>query len=115
MKIFGINFITKKEQAEFAALSSQVSELRNVVIAHEHELRTLKSVFPFDLGQRVYDIALKDAKGKFTKTKPSLKYSIINEVLVDEKNYFGLVKRLHRKDVFTERETAEEFLKFICK
>jgi hypothetical protein len=87
MNIFGITFTTKKEQSEaqakLAKLNNQISELKDVVIAHENELVFLRSVFPFNLGQRVYDISLKDAKGKFTKTKPSLKYSTINEIFVD--------------------------------
>lgn len=90
MKIFGFSFTTKKE------LSA--------------ELAAMKEVFPFKLGQIVYDVALRDVKGRYTKDAPSFEYSLINEVVVDEKNYFGLVERLKRQDVFIEREDAEIYL-----
>lgn len=102
MKIFGIEFTTKKE------LKAKVSKL-------ESELEYMQEAFPFDLGQTVYDVAFKDDKGRYTKTKPSLEHSIITTIVVDEKNYFSLVNRFRRKDVFMSRDAAETFLRFICK
>ena len=80
-----------------------------------HELEKMIEMFPFRLGQTVYDVALKNDKGRYTKTKPSFEHSTITEVAVDEKNYFSLVKRFRRNDVFFNVEDAEEYLKSICK
>ena len=81
----------------------------------KNELAVMKEMFPFVLGQTVYDVSLKNSKGRYTKTKPCLEYSTITAVVVDEKNYFNLVARLKRNDVFFSFATAEEYLKAICK
>ena len=81
----------------------------------QKELAAMKEMFPFMLGQNVYDVALKNDKGRYTKTKPSIEYSTITEVIVDEKNYFSLVKRFRRNDVFLSQTEAETYLKSICK
>jgi light-regulated signal transduction histidine kinase (bacteriophytochrome) len=109
MKIFGIECTTKKE------LRQMVSELYDELEACEDELNYKLNMFPFDLGQVVYDVALKNNKGRYTKTKPSFEHSTITEVTVDEKNYFSLVNRLRRNDVFFDYDSAEEYLKSICK
>ena len=108
MKIFGINFVTKKE------LKEQIFDLEMTVEELKGELAMRDEKYPLELGETVYDVALKNAQGKYTKTKPSLEYSTISEVVVDEKNYFTLVKRLKRNDIFTEREKAEDYLADIC-
>jgi hypothetical protein len=94
MNIFGINFITKKELKK--------------------ELTQMKEVFPFSLGQTVYDVQLKNDKGRYTKTRPSREYSTISEVVVDTRNYFSLVERFKRNDVFTEYEDAVVYLDLVC-
>lgn len=108
MKIFGTNFTTKKD------LKATVSELEAELEACVDELDYMHHTFPFYIGQTVY-VALKNDKGRYTKTKPSFEHSTITEVVVDEKNYFNLVKRLRRNDVFFEFKNAEEHLKSICK
>ena len=116
MKIFGLYITTKKGRLDYIeqhdlktrALTDEILELGD-------ELADLREQFPFDLGQVVYDVALKNAQGRYTKTKPSPEHSTITEVTVDEKNYFKLVDRLKREDVFFSREDAEEFIKAICK
>ena len=94
MQIFGINFTTKKEL--------------------KAELAKMKAAFPLTIGQVVYDVALKNEKGRYTKTHPSKEHCEIIEVTVDEKNYFNLVERIKREDVFVEREDAEIYLEFLC-
>jgi hypothetical protein len=94
MTIFGINFTTKKELNE--------------------ELAQMKEVFPFMLGQTVYDVQLKNDKGRYTKTRPAREYSTISEVIVDTRNYFSLVERFKRNDVFTEYEDAVVYLDLVC-
>lgn len=109
MKIFGINFTTKKE------LREQVADLMSEVEYLTEELNYLENTFPFDLGDVVYDVALRNDKGRYTKTDPSLEQSTITEITVDEKNYFSLVKRHERNDIFFTRAAAMEYLKSICK
>ena len=123
MKIFGINFVTKKElKAENDVLNSKVinqgleiAELRADLDGANDEILYLKHMFPFELGQVVYDVALKNAQGKYTKKNPSLVHCTITEVMVNDKNYFGLVKRLNNNDVFFTKKEAEKFLKSVCK
>ena len=101
MKIFGITYITKK------ALKKRVAEL-------ETELKTMKEAFPFTIGQIVYDVALKNAQGRYTTVNPSLEHSTISELVVNEKNYFKLIERSKRDDIFFDKEEAELFLKCAC-
>lgn len=108
MKIFGINFTTKKD------LLKTISVLEEDLEAAEDELEDLHEEFPFFIGQVVYDVALKNAQGRYTRTKPSREHSTITEVEVTEKNYFGLVNRFNRKDVFFDRDTAEAYLDSVC-
>lgn len=109
MKIFGINFETRKE------LKGQIFELNLSNKELEGELAQMQDRYPLDIGQVVYDIALKNAQGKFTKTKPSLEHCTITEVVVDEKNYFKLVARMRSKDVFMSEAAAKAYLESICK
>ena len=91
------------------------SELKATNVALMQELEEMVEMFPFKLGQTVYDVALKNDKGRYTKANPSIEHSTITEVVVDEKNYFSLVKRLGRNDVFFIIEDAEQYLATICK
>lgn len=116
MKIFGINFTTKKDlKKELADKKETILELRCDVEALAAELGCMRASFPFDLGQTVYDVALRNDKGRYTKTNPSYEQSTITEVEVNEKNYFGLKKRFENNDVFFSNEEAEEYLKTVCK
>jgi len=109
MKIFGINFTTKKD------LKKRVTELEAENEILYGELDGVAEDFPFDMGQIVYDVALKNAQGRYTKTKPSREHCTITAVEVNEKNYFGLVKRLNNNDVFFSQEDAESYLDHVCK
>lgn len=108
MKIFGITFTTKKFlNQRIAALEAE----NNILY---EELDGIAKDFPFDLGQVVYDVALKNAQGRYTKTKPSREHCTITEVEVNEKNYFSLKKRLENNDVFYDRAEADEYLESVC-
>jgi hypothetical protein len=109
MKIFGLHITTEKKYQKV------ITELQTKLDEDEKVLEAAFEEFPLVLGQKVYDIALKNDKGRYTKLNPSLEYCTITEVTVDEKNYFNLVKRFRRNDVFFTREEAEEFLKSVCK
>lgn len=121
MKIFGINFITKKE------LKNENSRLRfnlesankmiDEVISYNEEmglkLEDMLKTYPLTLGTTVYDLQLRGENGRYTRTKASREHSVINEIVVDKKNYFKLVDRLGY-DVFTSLEAANEYLDKIC-
>jgi hypothetical protein len=123
MKIFGINFETKKElRAENEELTYKIADLNLKVVELEdsldcaiEKLNFINKMFPLELDQVVFDVALKNAQGKCTKKKPSLKHSTITEVTVNEKNYFSLVKKLKSNGVFFSKKDAEKFLKSVCK
>lgn len=101
MKIFGIEFKTRKE-------------LKAEIVALMDELETKIEAFPFDLGQTVYDVQLRNEKGRYAKKNASLEHSRINEVVVDDKNYFGLVERYKKNDVFCSYEMARAYLESVC-
>ena len=114
MKIFGREFTTKKE------LKKEVAELKNALTEALGwrdralvDLCDMKRTFPFALGQTVYDVQLRNDKGRYAKKNISLEHSRINEVVVDTKNYFNLVERYERNDVFTDYESARAFLEGI--
>ena len=109
MKIFGINFVTKKE------LKNENFELQMSVKEFEGELAQMQEKYPLELGETVYDVALKNAQGKYTKTKPSIEHCTITPVTVDEKNYFKLVARMRNNDVFLSEAAAKTYLESICK
>jgi hypothetical protein len=75
----------------------------------------MEQKFPLDRCQVVYDVGLKNAQGRYTETKPAREHCTITEVEVNEKNYFGLVKRLKNCDVFLSQEDAESYLDSVCK
>lgn len=101
MKIFGKEFVTKKE------LKAKVTQLEN-------ELSVMRESFPFSLGQTVYDVQLRNEKGRYAKKNASLEHSLVNVVTVDEKNYFNLVERYKKQDVFTNAEAAQAFITNVC-
>ena len=101
MKIFGKEFITKKE------LKEKVAQL-------EAELSVMHLDFPFYLGQVVYDVQLRNEKGRYAKKNASLEHSLVNVVTVDMKNYFNLVERYKKQDVFTNADEAQAFINNVC-
>ena len=108
MKIFGLEFQTRKE------LKKRNYELECELWAISESLANLKEEFPFTLGQTLYDVQLRNDKGRYAKKNVSLEHSLINEVTVDEKNYFGLVERYKRMDVFTSYDRAKKYLEEVC-
>lgn len=101
MKIFGKEFVTKKE------LQAQVSEMA-------FKLAAFETAFPLTLGRTVYDVQLRNDKGRYARKNASLEHSLINPVVVDEKNYFSLVERYRTYDVFLDEETARAHLEAVC-
>jgi hypothetical protein len=115
MKIFGKEVQTKKKlKARIAYLEEELASLRTVNGGLYDRLAEMTTTFPLELGQTVYDVQLRNANGRYTKKHPSLEHSLINEVVVDTKNYFGLVERMRKLDVFRDREGAQRALEFAC-
>ena len=122
MKIFGLTITTKDVDAIIDSLNTAIEELQEEnedlgisVKELEGELAQMQEKYPFEMGDTVYDVALKNAQGKFTKTRPSLEHCTITPVVVDAKNYFKLVERYRRNDVFESERDAKEHLESICK
>ena len=112
-------FITKKKK--ISKLEEELENMRttnNELLVTNNDLSNeiieMKSKYPFEMGQTVYDLQLRSSKGRFTKTKASREHSLINEVVVDKKNYFNLVDRYASKDVFKDRVEAEKYLESVC-
>ena len=89
-------------------------ELVQRVEATARELDRMHELYPLSIGSIVYDLQLRGDNGRYTRTKASREHSLINEVVVDTKNYFKLVARMHAKDVFTSKKAAERELDKIC-
>jgi hypothetical protein len=122
MKIFGKEFVTRKQlKAENNKLMHRLSRLENTydtllktLDGVTIELEDYTSTFPFKLGQTVYDLQLKNESGRYTKKNASIEHSMINEVIVSEKNYFGLVARYRNHDVFMTYDDAIKYLASAC-
>lgn len=122
-------WITKKFlKKENTSLKAELKNVKSVleaetavkkeVIEYNEELSDklefMMKTYPFEIGQTVYDVQLRSAKGRFTKTKASREHSLINEVVVDKKNYFNLVDRYNAQDVFMTLADAEARLYAVC-
>lgn len=105
MRIFGIKVETKKE------LRMKIQALTEALDATREDLAVN---FPLYMGATVYDIQLRGDNGKYTKTKASKEHSLINEVVVDTKNYFKLAERYRNYDVFLSYADALARLDEIC-
>lgn len=122
MKIFGINIETKADlrkeieqlQRKVCDLNAALTYANNIACDYAAKLTSFEQEYPLTIGQTVYDIQLRNNKGRYTKTKASRQYSHINEVVVDKKNYFNLVGRYHSKDVFIDKVDAENYLDSVC-
>ena len=122
MKIFGITIETKKElRACVAKLEAELKtacSINEQVIEYNEEigvaLEEMKKTFPLTLGETLYDIQLRGEDGKYTKTKASKEHSIINEVIVDKKNYFKLMDRMEKLDVFKTYDEAVARVEDVC-
>ena len=115
MKFLWFNITTKKE------LRNEISKLTrdniDLLIAKNHlrnELAEYKKAFPFKLGDTLYDVQLRSAKGRYTKTHPSKAQSKVNPVVVNENNYFELIHRMDSQDVFYDEEAAINHIEILC-
>ena len=107
---------TKKKLKE--QISVLEEQLTKEIIVNEDlnaQMEEIKNKFPFEIGQTVYDLQLRTDKGRYTKKNASREHSVINEVVVDKKNYFNLVDRYKSKDVFATRVMATKYLDELCK
>ena len=121
MKIFGIEIETKaslKNKLEITEQQLKYAQatVQNLVHTNnelKQDIEKYSTMFPLIVGDTVYDLQLRSASGRYTKKNASKQYSQINEVVVDEKNYFKLVARLGT-DVFTSKDAAVNYLCSVC-
>lgn len=99
---------------DLAAANKMIEVMSNYNEELADKVEEMMDNYPFNIGDVVYDLQLRSATGRFTKTKPSRKYSVINEVVVDKKNYFKLVDRLASNDVFKSYDECEAYLASVC-
>lgn len=115
MKFLWFNIETKKElKHKIDVLEGDLIDAEEEIEHQENELNYYKQFFPLVLGSTVYDIQLRDVKGKYTKENASREHSYFNQVEVTEKNYFSLVERWKNQDVFLEESEANKYLDEVC-
>lgn len=115
-------FVSKKKlKAIIAEQTSKIEHQNDVITKLTHTTVELTSAldkmyeeFPFTLGQEVFDLQLRNSKGKYTKNNPAKNYSVVNVVVVADHNYFDLVRRYREHDVFLTYAEAEAYLAKIC-
>lgn len=102
MRFLWFNVETKKElRAKISRLEAMILKLEdqnNSIRKYNEDIAELcgdmRSRFPFDIGQTVYDIQLRGENGRYTRTKASREHSLINEIVVTSRNYFKLKLRI---------------------
>ena len=108
----------KKLKAQNAALEAALETLKAdcalLEAAYKAKVEVLEEMYPFSMGQIVYNVNLRSATGRFTKTKVSKEHSYVDEVVVNKTNYFKLVDRYANKDVFMTLKAAEDFIASIA-
>lgn len=111
-------WISKKKFQSMEDELISLLEVREKLVTINEELadkvEDMLAKYPFELGQVVYDLQLRNDKGRYTKKNPSRTHSVVNEVTVDKKNYFTLVDRFIAKDVFKTLKEAEKHLDEVC-
>ena len=116
--LFKTKAALNKQIEELTAELSETKKLLEAVKADNHAITNkfynVKKQFPLNLGATVYVLELKNERGRYVKNKPSLEHSNIQEVVVDEKNYFRLVNRYRVNRLFSTIEEAEHELDVLC-
>ena len=126
MKGMYFSFFTKKGEKEMKFVTKKALKIENAQYAEQlktitvyndelaDKVESMLKMYPFNVNDVVYELVLKNNKGRFTKTKPSREYSVIEEVTVTKKNYFNLVDKHNEHLVFTVLTDAEAQLSSIC-
>ena len=116
MKFLWFNIETKKElRKKIVALEADCSETERELWDLRNELGQYEVTYPLTIGDTVYDIQLRNAQGRYAKKNPSRNHSYYNKVMVTKKNYFGLVERYRKNDVFLKEGDAIKYIDDICK
>ena len=93
---------------------TECEEIKHVLNDYLTRYNELKQQFPLEIGLVVYDVALRNEKGRYTKKNPSREHCLITEDIVTAKNYFNMVERWKSGDVYTSKQEAERYLNSIC-
>ena len=114
-------FSSKKDKKRIEELEykldrtmQECDEIKHVLNDYLERYRELKDQFPLEMGLVVYDVALRNEKGRYTKKNPSREHCLITEDVVTAKNYFNMVERWQSGDVYTSKEAAEDYIKLVC-
>ena len=99
---------------QLIAAKAAMKEYKKQVEDTFAELEKSKKLFKVGVGETVYDITLKDKNGKFTLKRPCLETSTIKAVEVTEGNFFDIIRRIEKKDVFHDEERARKHLEKLC-
>ena len=95
-------------------LEVKIEALEDINRSLQEDLDSFNDNFPLDIGEVVYDVQLRNDKGRYTKKNASREHSLINDVIVTEKNYFNLVNRYHDGDVYLTYTAAEQHMNEVC-
>lgn len=99
---------------QLTAAKEAMKEYKKQVEDTFAELEKSKKLFKVGVGETVYDITLKDKNGKFTLKSPCLETSTIKAVEVTEGNFFDIIRRIEKKDVFLDEGRARKHLEMLC-
>ena len=109
-----IRNMSRKTEDELLAAKEELKEYKKRVAETLAELEKSKKLFKVGVGDVVYDITLKDKEGKFTTEKPCLETSTVKPVKVTESNFFDIIRRIEKKDVFFDEERAKKHVRKLC-
>ena len=98
------NKLLKKTQQEVTMYNEELAD----------KLEELMKKYPINIGDTLYEVCLRNDKGRFTKTKPSKEHSFIEATVVDTKNYFKLAEKFNNEEIFTTEKAAKKHLDSLC-
>lgn len=117
-----MKFVTKKtlrtQNAAYAEHVRTLTEINKTIVKYNEELadkvEELLNMYPFNVDDVVYELILKNDKGRFTKKSPSIEHSAIVETTVTKRNYFTLMEKYKNCLAFTDENEATSYLNKIC-
>ena len=126
MGLFGTS--NKNLQAQVARYTAEYTEQQKIIrdlearneylhaqlYSVECDLESMNKLYPIDVGDTVYTLVLKNAKGRFVKKNASPDHSFVSSVEVTRANYFKLVDKIDSGEAFKDLCAAEAVLREKC-
>ena len=100
--------------AELQEVKKENSKIREYNKQIADKCEHIMKLYPINIGDTLYEVCLKNDKGRFTKTKPCKEYSSVEELTVDTKNYFKLVEKFNNNEIFFVKKDAQKYLDSLC-